>query len=332
MQIFKRIWPQLFPAKPTLTADSLPPQTGRVVIITGATSGLGLELARILYHAGATVYIAARNETKAHNVINTITATTSPNPTTQPGELIYLPIDLADLRTIPIFVNSFLARSNRLDLLFNNAAVACLPPTQVTAQGYEPHIGINCAAPYLLTSLLSPILTSTAQSPSTPPNSVRVIFTSSMVVDFLAPTGGVPSSALTSSPDPKSDPNTNYAISKTGNWFLAAHFASTLGSNGVVSITQNPGNIDTPIYDNAPRLSVWVSKPVFYTPEVGVSTLLWAGFEEGITVDDGGRYVIPFGRLHPGPREDLLGAMREGGSGEMERFVEWCERVTKEFR
>lgn len=136
MQIFKRIWPQLFPAKPTLTADSLPPQTGRVVIITGATSGLGLELARILYHAGATVYIAARNETKAHNVINTITATTSPNPTTQPGELIYLPIDLADLRTIPIFVDAFLARSNRLDLLFNNAAVACLPPNP----GHSPRL------------------------------------------------------------------------------------------------------------------------------------------------------------------------------------------------
>ena len=123
-----------------------------------------------------------------------------------------------------------------------------------------------------------------------------MIFTSSTVVDFLARTGGDPSLALTSSPDPKSDTNTNYTISKTGNWFLAAHFASTLGSKGVVSITQNPGMIDTPFYDHAPRLSVRVSKPVFYTLEVGVSTLLWAGFENGITVDYGGRYVIPFWR------------------------------------
>lgn len=38
MQIFKRIWPQLFPAKPTNTAENLPPQTGRVVIITSASS------------------------------------------------------------------------------------------------------------------------------------------------------------------------------------------------------------------------------------------------------------------------------------------------------
>ncbi|GKZ26317.1 hypothetical protein AbraIFM66951_002251 [Aspergillus brasiliensis] len=327
MQILSRIWPQLFPAKPTLTAENLPPQTGRVAIITGGTSGLGLELARILYRAGATVYIAARNEAKAHNVINSITTTT-----TSPGvgELIYLPLDLSDLRTIPTFVNAFLSRSTRLDLLFNNAAIACLPATQVTAQGLEPHLGINCVAPYLLTSLLSPVLTSTAQSPSTPPNSVRVIFTSSMVVDFLAPTGGIPSSALTTTPNPNSDPNTNYAISKTGNWFLAAHFASLLGSKGVVCITQNPGNIDTPIYDHAPRLSVWVSRPFFYKTEVGVCTLLWAGCEEGITVEDGGRYAIPFGRWHPGPREDLVEAMRE--EGKMGRFVEWCEGVVAEFR
>lgn len=54
MQIFKRIWPQLFPAKPTIAADNLPPHAGRVVIITGDTStlGLGLGLAHILHRAG----------------------------------------------------------------------------------------------------------------------------------------------------------------------------------------------------------------------------------------------------------------------------------------
>ena len=54
MQIFKRIWPQLFPAKPTIAADNLHPHAGRVVIITGDTStlGLGLGLAHILHRAG----------------------------------------------------------------------------------------------------------------------------------------------------------------------------------------------------------------------------------------------------------------------------------------
>lgn len=49
MQIFKRIWPQPFPAKPTIAADNLPPYAGRVVI---TTLGLGLGLAHILHRAG----------------------------------------------------------------------------------------------------------------------------------------------------------------------------------------------------------------------------------------------------------------------------------------
>ncbi|PWY81590.1 short-chain dehydrogenase [Aspergillus sclerotioniger CBS 115572] len=327
METLKRIWPQIFPAKPTLTGATMFTQPGRVVIITGATSGLGRELAGLLYAAGATVYLGARNEAKAKQVIHDIISTTI-STIPSPGTLIYLPLDLADLRTIQPFVSAFLASATRLDLLFNNAGVACIPLSQPTAQGLEPHLGTNCAGPYLLTRLLTPILTTTAQDPSTRPNSVRVIWSSSMVVDFLAPTGGVPPSELTT---PNQDPNHNYAVSKVGNWFLAARMAKTLGEKGVISITQNPGNIYTPIYDLAPRLSVWLSKPIFYTPQEGVNTLLWAGFDEGITVEDGGRYGIPFGRWHPGPRQDLLEAMREGGTGEAEALDRWCEEVTREF-
>ncbi|OOF91812.1 hypothetical protein ASPCADRAFT_176360 [Aspergillus carbonarius ITEM 5010] len=283
METVKRIWPQIFPAKPTLTAASLPPQPGRVVIITGATSGLGLELARILYAAGATVYLGARNEAKAKDVIHTITTTAT---TPSPGQLIYLPLDLADLRTIQPFVSAFLASTPRLDLLFNNAGVACIPLSQPTAQGLEPHVGTNCAGPYLLTRLLTPILTTTAQDPATPPNSVRVIWTSSMVVDFLAPTGGVPPSELTT---PNQDLTHNYAVSKVGNWFLAARMAKPLGEKGVISITQNPGNIYTPIYDLAPRLSVWMSKPIFYTPQEGVRWgAVWDSIWEMASRSEGG--------------------------------------------
>ncbi|OJZ82604.1 hypothetical protein ASPFODRAFT_50425 [Aspergillus luchuensis CBS 106.47] len=51
-------------------------------------------------------------------------------------------------------------------------------------------------------------------------------------------------------------------------------------------------------------------------------SLLWAGFEEDIKVDDGGRYVIPFGRWHPGLSENLLEAMKDGGTGENGKFAE----------
>ncbi|KAE8148883.1 short-chain dehydrogenase [Aspergillus avenaceus] len=326
MSTFKRIWPQLFPAQAPLTASNLPPQTGKVVIITGSTSGIGLELARILYHAGATVYIAARNQSKAETVIQTLT-TDNPHST---GRLVFLPLDLSDLRTIKPFVESFLSAESRLDILFNNAAVASRPPSQRTAQGLEPKLGTNCAAPYLLTQLLSPILVSTAKT--SPPNTIRVIWSSSMVVDFLAPDHGVPPSVIET---PNPDPNVNYAVSKAGNWFLASRAAKQLGPHGVVSITQNPGNLNTPIYDEAARWMVWLSTPFFYKPVDGASTLLWAGFSSDVTVEDGGRYGIPFGRWHPDPRPDLLEAIRdveEGGLGYARGLEEWCERVTGEFR
>ncbi|RDW74447.1 uncharacterized protein DSM5745_07109 [Aspergillus mulundensis] len=346
MQTIKSLWVQTFPSKPTLTAATLPPQTGKVIIITGATSGLGFELARVLYNAGATVYIGARNEAKAKATIETITSTspsssTGSTSTPNPGTLHFLPLDLADLRTIAPFVQSFLSLSSRLDILFNNAGVASIPPSTRTAQNLEPHLGTNCAAPYLLTQLLSPLLTSTAQNPSTPRNSVRVIWTSSMLVDALAPRSGIRQSDL--DPDaPNPNMNVNYALSKTGNWFLADRLAKQLGEQGVVSVTQNPGNIYTPIFDNAPRLAVWLSRPIYYTPRQGVNTILWAGLSESVTVERGGGYVIPFGRWHPFPRRDLLEAMRdkeEGGDeaenegrGYAKAFEEWCEKVTREFR
>ncbi|KAL3487524.1 short-chain dehydrogenase [Aspergillus germanicus] len=285
----RRTWVQLFPSKPTLTSANLRPQPDKVVIITGSTSGIGLELSRILYNAGATVYMASRNEAKAKAAIESITAS-KVKPSTV-GKLVFLHIDLSDLRTIKPFVESFLALESRLDLLFNNAGCARVSLSQRTAQGLKPHLGINCAAPYLLTQLLAPTLLSTAKSLTAAPNSVRVIWSS----------------------NPSSNVNFNYALSKTANWLLASQLAKQLGGQGFVSITQNPGLIATPMYDTMPRVFAWMFRPFRYPPSMGVNSLLWAGFDKSITVEEGGKLALPFGRWHPYPRKDLLEAMEDKG-------------------
>ncbi|KNG81346.1 short-chain dehydrogenase [Aspergillus nomiae NRRL 13137] len=335
MEYCKRIWPQIFPAQAALTSATLPSQVGRVVIITGSTAGIGLALTRIYYDAGATVYMAARNETKAHAAIQAITTTSTSQA---PGVIKFLAIDLSDLRTIQPFVTAFLSQESRLDVLHNNAGVACVPLSQRTAQGLEPHMGTNCVAPYLLTSLLSDILVCTAAAPDTVPNSVRVIWSSSLLVDTSAPSEGVPPEELE---NPSEDAIRNYTISKTGNWFLADRFAkrftsasvgasdSLASAKRVVSITANPATVRTGIYDNAPQIAIWLTMPFFATVEDGAHTLLWAGCSEDITVRDGGRYVIPFGQWHPNPRADLLEAM---AGGYAQQFEAWAEKVTQEFR
>ncbi|KAL2857137.1 short-chain dehydrogenase [Aspergillus pseudoustus] len=306
----------------------------KVVILTGSTSDIGLELSRVLYNAGATVYMAARSEAKAKAAIESITAS-KVKPSTV-GKLVFLRIDLSELRTVKPFVESFLALESRLDLLFNNADCASVPLSQCTAQGLESHLGTNCAAPYLLTQLLAPTLVSTAKSLTSTPNSVREIWSSSITVDALAPRYGIRASDI-ENPSPKM--SLNYALSNTGNWFLASQLAKQLGTQSVVSITQNPGEITTPMYDGLPRAFVWLSRSLRYPPSMGVNTLLWVGLSEDITVDDGGNFAIPFGRWHPYPRKDLLEAMEDKaeeagdnpGRGRAKAFEEWCARVTREF-
>jgi NAD(P)-dependent dehydrogenase (short-subunit alcohol dehydrogenase family) len=90
--------------------------------------------------------------------------------------------------------------------------------------------------------------------------------------------------------------NLNYALSKTGNWFLASQLAKQLGGQGVVSITQSPGLTATPMYDTMPRVFAWIFRPFRYPPSTGVNGLLWARFDESITVEDGGKLALPFDR------------------------------------
>ena len=328
MDTLKRIWPQLRPSPSApLTAANLPSQVGKVFIITGSTAGIGLELTKILYAAGAKVYMAARSQSKATAAIDTITAE---NATV--GSIKYLHLDLADLTTIKSFTTAFLAAESRLDVLFNNGGVANVPASVRTPQGLETHLGVNCVSHYLLTQLLSPLLISTAAASDTKPNSVRVIWSSSMLVDVLAPPEGVPPVELDK---PSTDQDHNYAVSKTANWFLAARLAKQLGPKGVVSVTQNPGNLRTGIFDETPRLIVWASLPVLYKAVDGAHTTLWAGLAQEVTVQDGGRYVVPWGKWHPRPREDLLEAIKEkdeGGKGYARVFEEWCEKTTEKFR
>ncbi|KAB8224390.1 hypothetical protein BDV33DRAFT_199785 [Aspergillus novoparasiticus] len=168
---------------------TLLPQVGRVVIITGSTVGIGLALTQIYYDTGATVYMTARNETKAHAAIYVITTASNSKIC---STIKFPAIDLSDLRTITPFATVFLSQESRLDILHSNAGVACVPLSQRTVQGLEPHMGTNCVGPYLLTSLLSDVLVCTTGASDTAPKSMRVIWSSSLLVDTSAPSEGVP--------------------------------------------------------------------------------------------------------------------------------------------
>jgi len=135
--------------------------------------------------------------------------------------------------------------------------------------------------------------------------------------------------------NPPKDQQKNYTTSKTGNWFLAKALAEQAGKDGLLSICQNPGNLRSQLTRHMPRIVPWLVSPLLYHAKFGAYTELWSGLSSELTVEDGGKFVLPWGRLHPTPREDLLRAMKnkeEGGTGIAEEFIWFCKRETETFR
>ncbi|RWA04759.1 hypothetical protein EKO27_g10347 [Xylaria grammica] len=324
-------WTQLFPPSPHFTEAQTPSLSGKVFIVTGGNSGVGFELAKILYSKGGSVYVAGRSAAKIATAIGEIKTETAQAASSTAGQLHCLTLDLGDLSTIAPCVSAFLAKESRLDVLFNNAGVSRQPAGSVTTQGHEIHMGTNCLGPYLLTKFLLPTLAETAKS--TPKNSVRVVFTSSGIIDLAGPPGGVSFAEL--EPGKHSgDINRNYSSSKAGNWFLASEFDRRYAKDGIVAVVQSPGTLRTPGWNGTPWLTRAIMAPIFHPPKMGAYTELWAGLSPDIKSGDGQKYIIPWGRWNMTPKKEHLASLKskeEGGTGLAADFFDYCEAQTQSF-
>ncbi|KAK3337649.1 hypothetical protein B0T19DRAFT_438295 [Cercophora scortea] len=307
-----------------------------VFIVTGASSGLGYELTRILYGAGATVYMLTRSRANADDAMARITAFCAAKPHHHhvKGSMEFIPMDLTDFASVKTAAEQFLARESRLDVLFNNDGIVATPNPPGTAQGTEYHFTANSLGGFLLTRLLSPILTRIAAASA--PDSVRVVWSASILVEMMTPPSGIRDTFLQNT-DTVTEPNELYSSSKAANWFTASEFARRTGrESGVLHIAGNPGSYRTNIWrDMWNSWLVWMLWPILRDPVHGAETYLFMGLSGEVTADDAvaGRYVVPGGRWHPGGmREDLLLALRsveEGGSGRARMYFDWCEERVK---
>jgi NAD(P)-dependent dehydrogenase (short-subunit alcohol dehydrogenase family) len=132
-----------FPPSPKFTEKNIPSLKGKVYLITGAASGVGFELAKILYAKGGTVYIAARSTARCEGAIAKITSLLGGAGERQNGELKSMVIDLANLATVKPAAEKFLQEESRLDGLVHNAAVMTPP-----AGSKDTHVSapFQCAA------------------------------------------------------------------------------------------------------------------------------------------------------------------------------------------
>lgn len=325
---------QIFPPKPKFTEHSLPNLQGKVYIVTGASAGVGKELARLLYYRNGTVYLAARNARRVQAAIDWIRES-HPDST---GALNFLRLDLNDLEGIKPTVDQFLGKEKRLDVLFNNAGVMVPPQGSMTKQGYELQLGTNCLAPFLFTKLLTPLLLQTAQA--SPAGQVRVIWVSSSAAHLMAPKGGVNMQNLdykTDEPDWK-----KYSTSKGGNILHAVEYQRRYQSQGLISVVSasyapqdlrpctntsqalNPGNLNSELQRHTSSFQKFVISWMLYPAVNGAYTELFAGLAPEVKDLKDGQWVVPWGRVVD-LRKDYVG-------GETAvQFWEWSEREVGRF-
>jgi NAD(P)-dependent dehydrogenase (short-subunit alcohol dehydrogenase family) len=218
------------------TATDIPPQHGRLAIVTG-TGGLGFEDALALARAGAEVIIAGRSPKKGAEAVARIRSAVPS------ARIAFEQIDLADLESVEAFADRVTRQHDRLDLLINNAGVMVPPTREETRDGFELQFGTNYLGHFALTARLMPLLRRGHKA--------RVVSLSSVA----ARQGKIDLNNLHSDPYV---PMEAYSQSKLACLMFAFELQrrSAAGGWGVTSIAAHPGISRTDLLHNAPgRLS-----------------------------------------------------------------------------
>lgn len=240
---------------------------GKVMLITGCTSGIGVETARALHATGADIYITARDVPKAEQVVKDILASSKGT-----GKLEVIEIELDSLESVRSGAKDFLSRSSsKLNVLVNNAGVmAC--PEGTTKDGFETQFGVNHVAHFLLFELLKPALLAS----STPEFNSRVV--------SLSSSGHHGSPVQLDDLDFKKsgyEPWKSYGQAKTANIYLATEIERRYGARGLHATAVMPGGIWTPLqrHISNEQMKAWKGPEIekfFKSTEQGAATTVWA--------------------------------------------------------
>jgi len=224
------------PPKPDWTVRDMPSQEGRIVLVTGGTSGMGYEDALALSRAGAQVIIAARNAERGRETIDRI------RQQVPDARVQFEAVDLASLDSVRDLAERLNSRLSRLDVLINNAAIMAPPERKTTADGFELQMATNYFGPFALTGLLMPLLRESEDG--------RVVSLSSIA----AARGTINFDDLQA--ERGYNPYATYAQSKLAvlKWAFELQRRSDEAGWGIRSIAAHPGVAVTELIERGPGL------------------------------------------------------------------------------
>ncbi|MFI6335660.1 SDR family NAD(P)-dependent oxidoreductase [Streptomyces sp. NPDC050535] len=233
--------------------------SGKLAIVTGGYSGLGLETTRALTKAGAQVVVPARRPDAAREAVGAIEGV-------EVDEL-----DLGDLDSVRGFAERFLSTGRTVDIVINNAGIMACPETRV-GPGWEAQFATNHLGHYALVNRLWPAIA---------PGGARVVSVSS--------TGHHTSAIRWDDPHWKTgyDKWEAYGQAKTANVLFAVQLDRLGQDSGVRAFSLHPGGILTPLQRHLPREEMvergWIDEngeplhpDAFKSPEQGAATQVWA--------------------------------------------------------
>lgn len=239
----------------------MPALQDKIILVTGATSGIGEVTARELAQQGAHVIILARNRDKAEKTQRAIIAATGNK------QVDIVLADLSVLQQVRDVAAELHAKYPRLDVLVNNAGLMFGAEREVSADGYEMTLATNHLGPFLLTSLLFDLL---QKSPA-----ARIVNVASMAYRFSKPTLDDLQSERSYSPI------WEYGNTKLWNIMFTQELAQRLRAHGITNITTNslhPGAVAT---GYGQQSGGWLSavlalgRPFMLSPEKGAETSIF---------------------------------------------------------
>ena len=283
----------------------------KIILVTGASSGIGRVTALELARQGHTLIIHGRNEQKTREVLDEIIAATGNE------DVRMLTADLSLMAEVNAFADKVAQMYDHLDVLINNAGGQFGETRQATSEGHERTFAINALAPFLLTRLLMPLL---EKSPS-----ARVVTVSSA---SYQQGGEVDWNDIEF--EKKYSLTRSYGQSKRYVWWLMRQFTVELEKRGVKSVTVNtcePGSAKTNLARESQKelwfrilLVLW--KPMMWSVEKAAATSIWLATSSEVEGKTGGFY---------GNKRELKVKQKLVSSESQQRIWNYCEKVCKDY-